>query len=861
MFLHIGFSLPPDTIVKIGKNILKLLIKPLLALVLASAVANIYASSTTNIAASATASTSFVSSWENLLAIQDGHDPTNSRDKTGGAYGNWPSTGTNWVEYQWPEVGWPLGISADKIEVYWWTDNGGIQAPSACWLEYWNGSNYVSVLNPVGLGVALNHYNTTTFSPVTTDRLRLKFASGAASTGILEWKVYGERVALEPMLLSSRRLAGNQIEVSWKVSPAEYLLETAPLVAATALWTTNGLPAPTQRGGSNYVTAPLSSDAAFFRLHSRNDFQLQLAPGSLVVTQGLASTLRVLVSATGNHQQTVSLSVSNLPAGLTAEFNPAALKSGTSLLTLIPTATVVTGTYPVTVWGQGTLSTHSAGLSVTVVDDAVGAPYVWPKYNPDLNYKFTNEFSAIAPPTNILDDCSGVTTTITLPNNWFCFRFGADKNSLVTSNAWIPLLQRLNTDFAYFRNVMGWPPDKRAKRGYYSAVYLLGSGTCVGGASNDLGGWQGSIDYNGESWPMGLLSYYPVYSFDPACPYSDKVAQQGACVHEMIHSVLADMPGCKQACWFQEGGNTWLQGTAEAQKSGDYSSMGWLSAGAMEAQFMPIECYTGWLQDGSFGGPCAEGVNMSSNGVQICTWRTVLGGTQYGETFPHFMGEIVSPGSVAWIWRYCTNRVLEGLATAPGGLGEYQTRRLIKEYRGRAAMCDFGRWSGACKKLLNDTWGAVWEEEWSPYWINCDPWTARCYVVTTNSSGTLTPEARTLPGWSGANQIPLTTANATGNVTVNFTPLGTNMSCQLVYRATDNSVFYSKPVSSGSCSLTPPAGKAIKNNVAVAVICNTDFLYTGEYSRTNKFDYRLKITGPGTSGVSGTANIATQWYQ
>jgi hypothetical protein len=87
------------------------------------------------------------------------------------------------------------------------------------------------------------------------------------------------------------------------------------------------------------------------------------------------------------------------------------------------------------------------------------------------------------------------------------------------------------------------------------------------------------------------------------------------------------------------------------------------------------------------------------------------------------------------------------------------------------------------------------------------------------------------------------------------------MSCQLVYRATDNSIIYGLPVSSGPCSLTPPAGKAIKNNVVVAVICNTDFRYNGESSRTNKFDYRLTITGGGASGVSGPANIATQWYQ
>jgi hypothetical protein len=606
----------------------------------------------------------------------------------------------------------------------------------------------------------------------------------------------------------------------------------------------------------------MAGDAAFFRLAApHKDFLLGLSPGSLNLTQGLANTVAVSITGVNGFSNTVSIAVSNVPAGIGVYLHPASLKSGVTILTIEASATNTPGTYPVTVTGVGGLISHSAILPLTVVADAASSPYVWPAYTPNLDYNFTNEFAAIPPPSNVLNDCSGVTTTITLSNNWFCFRFGASPNPLVTSNAWIPMLQKLNSDFDYFRNVMGWPPDKRAKRGYKSAVYLLGSGTCVGGAQWDKGGWQGNINYNGESWPMGLFSYYPVYSFDPATTNGDAAFQMEACTHEMIHSVLADMPGCKQACWFQEGGNTWLQGTATAQKTGNYSSMGYLSAGAMVAPFMPVECYSGWLQDDSFGGPCAEGVNMSSNSVQICTWRNLLGGNQYGECFPHFMGEIVSQGSVAWVWRYCTNRVLEGLATAPNGLGEYQTRRLIREYRARQVMCDFGKWSNAYKALLNNNWGASIQEEWSPFWIDVPVWSARCYVITTNSGGILTPEWRTLPGWSGANQIPLTVTSTMGNVAVNFMPLSTNMTCQLVYRATDNSVIYSKPVSSGTCTLTPPVGKAIKNSVVVAVICNTDFRYNGTSSRTHKYDYRLQITGAGTAGLSGTASVATKWWQ
>ncbi|MGC3956582.1 MAG: hypothetical protein QM813_00985 [Verrucomicrobiota bacterium] len=394
-------------------------------------------------------------------------------------HGNWPTTGTNWVEYSWPSTTYPLGVKLDRIQVYWWTDNGGILAPAASWLDYWNGSNYVSVPNPVGLGVALNQYNTTTFTPVTTDRLRLRFRAGSASTGILEWKAYGDKVVLTPMTLSGRSVTPGILTVGWPESSSEFYLEASGLLGGGAEWTTNGLPATTLVAGSNFVNVPMTNDATFFRLHSRNDFTMLLDAPSLVVTQGLANSLKVQISASGNFKQAVTLSATNLPTGVTADFNPPTLQSGESILTLSATPDAVSDSVPVTVVGRGSLSSHALALNLTVSAEAQATPYVWPKYNPDLNYNFTNEFPSIPTPSNILNDCSGVTTTVTLSNNWFCFRFGAGAHSLVTSNAWIPMLQKLDADFRYFRDVMGWPPDKRAKNGYKSAVYLLGSGPAL----------------------------------------------------------------------------------------------------------------------------------------------------------------------------------------------------------------------------------------------------------------------------------------------------------------------------------------------------------------------------------------------
>ncbi len=136
-----------------------------------------------NLAASATPSTSYVSPWETLGAINDGHTPVSSADHSHGAYGNWNHQGTEWLEYR-----WPAARTISRSEVYWFDDDLGIDLPASCRLQYWNGSAYVDL---PGCGVAGNTFNPTTFSPVSTTRLRLNITSRTGySTGVLEWRAF-----------------------------------------------------------------------------------------------------------------------------------------------------------------------------------------------------------------------------------------------------------------------------------------------------------------------------------------------------------------------------------------------------------------------------------------------------------------------------------------------------------------------------------------------------------------------------------------------------------------------------------------------------------------------------------------------
>ena len=141
-----------------------------------------------NLAPVAEPSTSRVSADTTLAALNDGHTPKASNDRSNRSYGNWRGQGTQWVQYD-----WTIPVTTRKVDVFWWDDNAGVRLPKACRLFYWDGERFVPVRNPAGLGVAKDQFNTTTFDEVRTSKLRLEMdGEGLASTGILEWKVYNE---------------------------------------------------------------------------------------------------------------------------------------------------------------------------------------------------------------------------------------------------------------------------------------------------------------------------------------------------------------------------------------------------------------------------------------------------------------------------------------------------------------------------------------------------------------------------------------------------------------------------------------------------------------------------------------------
>jgi DUF1680 family protein len=139
-----------------------------------------------NLAVVAKPSSLYTSGDTKLSALNDGLVPANSRDARSGSFGTWPRTDTQWVQYDWSKR-----VTIDKIDIYWWADGRGVGLPASYRVLYWNGTEFAPVPNARGLEVSTDKFNTTTFDPVTTEKLRLEIVSdGKLSSGILEWKVY-----------------------------------------------------------------------------------------------------------------------------------------------------------------------------------------------------------------------------------------------------------------------------------------------------------------------------------------------------------------------------------------------------------------------------------------------------------------------------------------------------------------------------------------------------------------------------------------------------------------------------------------------------------------------------------------------
>jgi hypothetical protein len=103
------------------------------------------------------------------------------------------------------------------------------------------------------------------------------------------------------------------------------------------------------------------------------DFSLSASPASQTVVQGNGTSYTATVTPSGGFSSSVTLSVSGLPTGANAAFNPTSITgSGSSTMSITTSASTPTGTYTLTITGTSGTLTHTS--TATLVVNAVPTP-------------------------------------------------------------------------------------------------------------------------------------------------------------------------------------------------------------------------------------------------------------------------------------------------------------------------------------------------------------------------------------------------------------------------------------------------------------------------------------------------------
>jgi subtilase family serine protease len=127
-------------------------------------------------------------------------------------------------------------------------------------------------------------------------------------------------------------------------------------------------------------------------------FTVSASPSSVSIVQGSNGTSRISTSISGGFNAAISLSVSGLPAGVTASFSPtsiAAPGSGSSTLTMNVSSTASTGTHTLTVTASGGGITHTTTVSLTVTSPSAGSFAVSVSPSSGYIYRGTSSYATV----------------------------------------------------------------------------------------------------------------------------------------------------------------------------------------------------------------------------------------------------------------------------------------------------------------------------------------------------------------------------------------------------------------------------------------------------------------------------------
>ncbi|GGM55045.1 family 43 glycosylhydrolase [Dactylosporangium sucinum] len=159
-----------------------------------------------NVGPIATPTASYTAGWNSVGALNDGADPANPSQAQ--LWGTWSGTrpATQWVQYEWSR---PVRLTGAELK--FWRDSNrgtgdGVAEPDGWSLQYWDGTAWLDVAGASAYGTSTTAFNTVTFTPVTTSRLRATIrANGNGTTysavAITEWRVFADDPGTTPAVV------------------------------------------------------------------------------------------------------------------------------------------------------------------------------------------------------------------------------------------------------------------------------------------------------------------------------------------------------------------------------------------------------------------------------------------------------------------------------------------------------------------------------------------------------------------------------------------------------------------------------------------------------------------------------------
>jgi Zn-dependent metalloprotease len=112
-----------------------------------------------------------------------------------------------------------------------------------------------------------------------------------------------------------------------------------------------------------------------------DDYSFSVSPSSASVQAGQSASATISTQVTAGQAQSVTLSASNVPSGVTVSFNPTTITAGqSSSVTIATTSGVAPNTYTINLNGDGTSADHSVSFSLTVGGDQGTTWQTWTAY-------------------------------------------------------------------------------------------------------------------------------------------------------------------------------------------------------------------------------------------------------------------------------------------------------------------------------------------------------------------------------------------------------------------------------------------------------------------------------------------------